>query len=52
MIVPVSGYDQTGPYRDRAGFGGVAESFGGLRQVTGHPDRPPVRPAAPPGSTA
>ncbi|MFD4197621.1 CaiB/BaiF CoA transferase family protein [Amycolatopsis thermoflava] len=47
VVVRISGYGQTGPYRDRAGFGGVAEAFGGLRQVTGHPDRPPVRPAAP-----
>jgi formyl-CoA transferase len=49
VLVRISGYGQTGPYRDRAGFGGVAEAFGGLRQVTGHPDRPPVRPAAPIG---
>ncbi|MCR3721901.1 MULTISPECIES: CaiB/BaiF CoA transferase family protein [Prauserella salsuginis group] len=47
VLVRISGYGQTGPYRDRAGFGGVAEAFGGLRHVTGHPDRPPVRPAAP-----
>ena len=49
VLVRISGYGQTGPYRDRAGFGGVAEAFGGLRQVTGHPDRAPVRPAAPLG---
>ncbi|MER5388189.1 CaiB/BaiF CoA-transferase family protein [Saccharopolyspora sp. NPDC002686] len=49
VLVRISGYGQTGPYRDRAGFGGVAEAFAGLRQVTGHPDRPPVRPAAPIG---
>ncbi|QYN37461.1 CoA transferase [Pseudonocardia sp. DSM 110487] len=49
VLVRISGYGQTGPYRDRAGFGGVAEAFGGLRQVTGYPDRPPVRPAAPLG---
>lgn len=47
VLVRISGYGQTGPYRDRAGFGGVAEAFAGLRHVTGHPDRPPVRPAAP-----
>ncbi|WP_407691305.1 CoA transferase [Saccharopolyspora mangrovi] len=34
-MVRISGYGQTGPYRDRAGFGGVAEAFGGLRPVTG-----------------
>ncbi|WP_220448130.1 CaiB/BaiF CoA transferase family protein [Nonomuraea diastatica] len=49
VLVRISGYGQTGPYRDRAGFGGVAEAFGGLRHVTGHPDREPVRPAAPVG---
>ncbi|GAB2737515.1 CoA transferase [Salinifilum aidingensis] len=49
VLVRISGYGQTGPYRDRAGFGGVAEAFGGLREVTGHPDREPVRPAAPVG---
>ncbi len=47
VLVRISGYGQTGPYRDRAGFGGVAEAFAGLRYVTGHADRPPVRPAAP-----
>jgi formyl-CoA transferase len=49
VLVRISGYGQTGPYRDRAGFGGVAEAFGGLRRVTGYPDRAPVRPAAPLG---
>ncbi|WP_328814127.1 CaiB/BaiF CoA transferase family protein [Rhodococcus sp. NBC_00297] len=49
VMVRISGYGQTGPNRDRAGFGGVAEAFGGLRHVTGHPDRPSVRPAAPIG---
>lgn len=47
VLVRISGYGQTGPYRDRAGFGGVAEAFAGLRHITGYPDRPPVRPAAP-----
>lgn len=49
VMVRISGYGQTGPYRDRAGFGGVAEAFAGLRHVTGHADRPSVRPAAPIG---
>lgn len=49
VLVRISGYGQTGPYKDRAGFGGVAEAFAGLRQVTGHADRAPVRPAAPIG---
>ena len=43
VVVRISGYGQTGPYRDRAGFGGVAEALGGLRFLTGHPDRSPTR---------
>jgi crotonobetainyl-CoA:carnitine CoA-transferase CaiB-like acyl-CoA transferase len=43
IMTRISGYGQTGPYRDKAGFGSVAESIGGLRYVTGDPDRPPVR---------
>ncbi len=46
VLVRVSGYGQSGPYRDRAGFGGVAEAFGGLRHITGDPDLPPARSAA------
>lgn len=44
VMLRLSGYGQTGPYRDQAGFGAIAESVGGLRYVTGFPDRPPVRP--------
>lgn len=43
IYASISGYGQTGPYRERAGFGNIAESMGGLRYVTGFPDRPPVR---------
>ena len=43
VLVRVSGYGQTGPYRDRAGFGSVAEAMGGIRALTGYPDRPTVR---------
>jgi formyl-CoA transferase len=43
IMVRLSGYGQTGPYRDRPGFGTVAESMGGMRYVTGYTDRPPVR---------
>jgi formyl-CoA transferase len=43
IVVRVSGYGQTGPYRDRAGFGNIAESMGGLRAVTGTEDGPPLR---------
>jgi len=43
VVVRVSGFGQTGPYSDRAGFGAVGEAMGGLRAVVGNPDRPPVR---------
>jgi crotonobetainyl-CoA:carnitine CoA-transferase CaiB-like acyl-CoA transferase len=43
IMVRISGYGQTGPYRDRAGFGGVAEALSGVRFLTGYPDRPPTR---------
>ena len=43
VVVRISGYGQTGPYRDRPGFGAIAEAVGGLRYITGYPDRPPVR---------
>ena len=43
-MVRISGYGQSGPYRDRPGFAAIAEAVGGLRYVTGYPDRPPVRP--------
>jgi crotonobetainyl-CoA:carnitine CoA-transferase CaiB-like acyl-CoA transferase len=42
--VRFSGYGQTGPYRDRAGFDRVALGFSGITYVTGYADRPPVRP--------
>ncbi len=43
IMVRISGYGQSGPYKDRPGFAAIAESMGGLRYVTGYPDRPPVR---------
>ena len=43
VLVRLSGYGQTGPYRDRPGFGATGEAMGGLRYLTGHPDRPPAR---------
>lgn len=49
VFVRISGYGQTGPYRARAGFGSSAESFGGLRYVTGEPGQPSGRAAAPIG---
>jgi|SRR5919205_1136461 formyl-CoA transferase len=51
VMVRISGYGQTGPYKNRAGFGSSAESFGGLRYVTGEPDRPAGRAAASMGDT-
>lgn len=43
IMVRVSGYGQTGPYKDQAGFGVIGEAMGGLRQVTGFPDSAPPR---------
>ena len=43
VYASISGYGQDGPYRNRTGFGNIAESMSGLRYVTGYPDRPPVR---------
>ncbi|KAA5827071.1 CaiB/BaiF CoA-transferase family protein [Saccharopolyspora hirsuta] len=43
VLVRISGFGQTGPYRERPGFGGVAEAFGGVRHLTGYPGLPPVR---------
>ena len=43
VMLRVSGYGQTGPYRDRPGFGVVGEAMGGLRHLTGEPGRVPVR---------
>ena len=42
-LVRISGYGQTGPYRDRSGFGAIGEAMGGLRFTTGDPERPPAR---------
>src|SRR5512134_2889417 len=43
VMVRLSGFGQTGPYRDRPGFGAIGESMGGLRHLTGFPDRAPCR---------
>jgi formyl-CoA transferase len=51
VMVRISGYGQTGPYADRPGFANVAEAFGGMRYVTGEPDRPPVRSSVSLGDT-
>ena len=44
ILVRISGYGQTGPYRERPGFAAIAEAVAGMRYITGFPDRPPVRP--------
>ncbi len=43
VMVRLSGFGQSGPYKEQPGFGAVGESMGGLRFITGFPDRPPVR---------
>jgi succinyl-CoA---D-citramalate CoA-transferase len=43
VLARISGYGQTGPYKDRAGFASVAEAMGGLRYINGFPDEPPPR---------
>ncbi len=44
VLVRISGYGQSGPYRERPGFAAIAEALGGFRYVNGFPDRPPARP--------
>lgn len=43
VTLRISGYGQTGPYRDLPGFGAIGEAMGGLRHLTGEPGRVPVR---------
>ena len=43
IMLRISGYGQTGPYRDLPGFGAIGEAVGGLRHLTGEPGRVPVR---------
>ncbi|HSG03048.1 MAG TPA: CaiB/BaiF CoA-transferase family protein [Marinobacterium sp.] len=43
IMVRVTGFGQNGPYSQRAGYASVCEAMGGLRYVSGYPDRPPVR---------
>jgi formyl-CoA transferase len=43
VMVRLSGFGQTGPYKDQPGFGAIGESMGGMRYITGYPDRAPVR---------
>src|SRR5260221_10396272 len=44
ILARISGYGQTGPNAQKPGFAAVGEAFGGLRYVTGEPNRPPGRP--------
>lgn len=46
ILLRVSGYGQTGPYRDRPGFARIAQAFGGLTHLAGMPDGPPVTPGS------
>ncbi len=43
IIARITGFGQTGPYSQRAGYGSIGEAMGGIRYVTGEPDRPPSR---------
>jgi crotonobetainyl-CoA:carnitine CoA-transferase CaiB-like acyl-CoA transferase len=43
VMVRISGYGQSGPYSKRPGYGIICEAVGGLRHLTGDPDRPPAR---------
>jgi formyl-CoA transferase len=43
VLSRVSGYGQTGPYAERAGFASVSEAMGGIRHINGFPDQPPPR---------
>ena len=43
VMLRISGYGQTGPYRDLPGFGAIGEAMGGLRHLCGEPERVPVR---------
>jgi crotonobetainyl-CoA:carnitine CoA-transferase CaiB-like acyl-CoA transferase len=43
IMVRISGYGQSGPYRGRAGYGVISEAMSGIRHMTGDPDRPPAR---------
>ena len=43
ILARISGYGQTGPYAERAGFASVSEAMGGLRYLNGFPDQPPPR---------
>lgn len=43
VMIRVTGYGQTGPYKNKAGFGAIGEAMSGFRHLSGEPGRPPVR---------
>jgi formyl-CoA transferase len=45
IVVRITGYGQSGPYKDKSGFGTPATAFSGMTYITGHEDRPPVSPS-------
>jgi crotonobetainyl-CoA:carnitine CoA-transferase CaiB-like acyl-CoA transferase len=47
VMVRISAFGQTGPYRERPGFGRIAAAMGGLSYLSGYPDRAPVTPGTP-----
>jgi crotonobetainyl-CoA:carnitine CoA-transferase CaiB-like acyl-CoA transferase len=47
VMVRISGFGQTGPYRERPGYGFLGDAVGGMLHINGYPDRPPVRAAVP-----
>jgi crotonobetainyl-CoA:carnitine CoA-transferase CaiB-like acyl-CoA transferase len=47
VMVRISAFGQTGPYRERPGFGRIAAAVGGISYLSGYPDRPPVSPGTP-----
>ncbi len=47
VMVRISGFGQSGPYRDRPGYGFLGDAVGGMLHINGYPDRPPVRAAVP-----
>lgn len=47
VMVRINGFGQTGPYRDRPGYGFLGDAVDGMLHIDGYPDRPPVRAAVP-----
>lgn len=47
VMIRISGFGQTGPYRERPGFGRIAAAMSGASSISGYPDRPPIPPGTP-----